>query len=347
MITSVDTPAPRHIWEEIIQADPHALVFQTPEWLAAMCEAGPFVDASRLYTMSSGKKLLLPMVRRKGLPASLTTQASQPHAWGMGGLLSSEPLEVEDIAAVFADLAVLPALQTSIRPNPLHGDLWAAAAPSTVLKVPRVAHVLELDSDFDVVWKDHFKSTTRTAVRKAEKSGLVVECDTTGKLLPAFYSLLEQSFDRWAEQQHEPLLLSRFRAKQRDPLSKFEVISRVVGQAAQTWIAWLDGEPAAALLVLQGKNANYTRGAMNKDLAGPSQANVLLQKMAIEDACRAGCRYYHMGETGQSSSLSQFKERFGAVAYQYAEYRLERVPITSIDRNLRTFVKKLTGFKDA
>ncbi|HEX2980122.1 MAG TPA: hypothetical protein VHO48_07650, partial [Anaerolineaceae bacterium] len=67
----------------------------------------------------------------------------------------------------------------------------------------------------------------------------------------------------------------------------------------------------------------------------------------IEDACLAGCRYYHMGESGTSTSLSQFKSRLGAIAYPYAQYAIERLPITTTDRKLRGFVKKLIGFKDA
>ena len=75
--------------------------------------------------------------------------------------------------------------------------------------------------------------------------------------------------------------------------------------------------------------------------------HVLLHRLAIEEACRAGCRYYHMGESGSSASLAQFKRRFGANAYGYAEYRLERLPITSVDAHLRRLVKRLIGFTDA
>jgi hypothetical protein len=45
--------------------------------------------------------------------------------------------------------------------------------------------------------------------------------------------------------------------------------------------------------------------------------------------------------------LARFKSGFGAKAYSYAEYRLERLPITSIDNYMRGSVKRLIGFKDA
>jgi lipid II:glycine glycyltransferase (peptidoglycan interpeptide bridge formation enzyme) len=261
-------------------------------------------------------------------------------------LLASEPVRTEDIAAVLTDLRREPGLRTSIRPNPLHGQLWSAVHGPGLVKVPRTAHVLDLDGGFDRVWKERFTGTARTAVRKAERSDLVVERDTTGRLVPVFYELFELSLARWAEQQHEPTALARLRGHRRDPQSKLEAIARGIGDACRIWVAWLDGRPAASIVVLVGRNANYTRGAMNKDLAGPTRANYLLQKLAIEDACEAGCPRYHMGETGSSDALAQFKTRFGAVAYDYGEWHLERLPLTRADRWLRGLVKRAIGFRD-
>jgi hypothetical protein len=120
-----------------------------------------------------------------------------------------------------------------------------------------------------------------------------------------------------------------------------------LGDACRIWVAWLDREPAAAILVLQGANVNDARGAMNKELAAPTCANHLIQSLAIEEACSSGCRYYHMGETGPSASLAHYKSSFGAQPYPYAEYRLERLPITSINSRLFGLTKRLIGFKDA
>lgn len=343
----VTSPAPREVWQELLRADPTALVSQTPAWVDCICALGGCEDASRLYETPDGRQLVLPMVRRRGLPAALAIQASLPPSWGMGGLLAAGGAAPEEVAAVFADLAARPALRTSLRPNPLAAEAWAAARPAVVVAVPRLAHVLDLEGGFERVWSERFKGETRTGVRKAERAGLVVECDTSGRLVPVFYDLFRRSVDRWARQQHEPLRLARWRAQRRDPLRKFQLVAERLGEACRIWVAWLDGRPAAAILVLQGANASYTRGAMDKELAGPARANHLLHRLAIEDACRAGCRHYHMGESGSSASLAQFKSRFGAAPHRYAEYHLERLPITSLDDRLRRLVKRLIGFKDA
>src|SRR4029450_9359463 len=107
-----------------------------------------------------------------------------------------------------------------------------------------------------------------------------------------------------------------------------------------------EGRPLAAILVLLGANAHYTRGVMDQDLAGPTRANYLLHRLAIEDACAAGCAHYHMGETGSSESLAQFKTRFGARAHPYAEYHIERVPFTAADRLVRETGKRASGVRD-
>lgn len=343
----VTSPAPREVWKAIFDTDPEAVPYQHPDWFASICESGNYEDVSRLYETHDGRQFVLPLVRRRSLPARLSVAASPPSAWGMGGLVGSHNVRYEEMQAVFDDLIHLPYLRVSIRPNPRLAALWAAAVPKGVLSISRRAHVLDLEGGFERVWEERFEKKTRTAVRKAERLGVVVESDTSGRLLPVFYELLQRSFDRWSRQQNEPRFLTHLRGQWRDPYEKFELISRHMGSACRVWVAWVDGKPAAASLVLQHGNVNDSRGAMDKEVASTSRCNELLQKYSIEEACRAGCRYYHLGESGNSTSLAHYKERFGAVPYDYAEYVIERLPITSMDKTARTIVKKLIGFKDA
>jgi len=342
----VTNSVPRDLWQEMAAADPLGLVSQTPAWVDTICATGHYQDASRLYEMPDGRQIILPLVQEAGRPAFLATASSFPAAWGMGGVISRTPVTPADLALIFADLQQSAWLRTLIRPNPLTNDLWAAAAPAGAIKTERRAHVLDLTGGFDFIWRKRFDSNTRNKVRKAERSGVVVECDTTGRLAPVFYGLLEQSFERWGAQQNEPLWLARWRGHQRDPLSKFQAMTKRLGAACRIWVAWVNGEPAAAIVVLQGNNAHYTRGAMNKALAAPTNANDLLQRLAIEEACQAGCRTYHMGESGASTALAHFKSRFGAVEVPYADYRLEKLPITRWEQQMRGVVKRVIGFRD-
>ena len=116
---SVASPAPRDAWREVAASDPDALVTQSPEWLDAVCADGGYEDASRLYLTPEGKRLVLPMVRRRGLwPSPIAPLASMPHAWGMGGVLADSPVEQRDIAAIVADLRSGPAVRTRDPPQP-------------------------------------------------------------------------------------------------------------------------------------------------------------------------------------------------------------------------------------
>ncbi len=342
----VTSPAPRKLWEEVLASDPNSLVSHTPAWIDFVCRFGDYEDASRLYELPRDRRLVLPMVRRRCLPSPLASEASLPPGWGIGGIVAPGGIQFTDAAAVFSDLAERRVVRTSLRPNPLDAETWSAARPSGAVVVPGLAHVLALEGGFDRAWKERFTGAARTAVRKAERSRLTVERDTSGRLVPVLYELFERSLERWADQQHEPRALARWRGHRRDPRRKFELMAQALGEACRIWVAWREGQPAAAILVLQGTNAHYTRGMMDKNLAGPTRANYLLHRLAIEEACAAGCRHYHMGESGSSASLAQFKTRFGAHPHPHAEYHIERLPITALDRQARRVIKRIIGFSD-
>ena len=55
---------------------------------------------------------------------------------------------------------------------------------------------------------------------------------------------------------------------------------------------------------------------------------------------------FHLGESGSSGSLSDYKERFGARPFDYPELRLERLPITRADRARTVGVKRVIGFRE-
>lgn len=342
----VISPAPRTAWNEVARKDPHTLISQTPEWTDLICKSPLSQDASRLYLLPNGRSLVLPVAKRFGLISGMSILESPPYGWGIGGLLAPGGVTLDDISIVLNDLSRQPFLSASIRPNPLHGDTWSGYSHEKAIRIPRQAHVLDLEGGFEKVWKERFSGAARQNTRYAQRSGVVVESDTTGRLAPVFYSLFKQSIERWAAQQHEPVLLALLRNQVHDPLHKFYQIASHLGGKSRFWIASLHGQPAAGILVLQDENAYYTRGAMIKELAGPSRASYLLHTLAIEEACRSGCRYYHMGETGESPRLSKFKERFGARPYRYDEYRFERLPISSLSNSVKRLVKNAIGFRD-
>jgi hypothetical protein len=270
-----------------------------------------------------------------------------PWGWGIGGLVSASPVRAEHVRAVVDDLTTnAPYVRLNIRPNPRAADVWRAAMPAGAHRVDRMAHAIDLDGGFDAVWHGRFSASTRKYVTKAEQAGVVVEYDDQGRLVPVYYDLFREATRRWAAQQHEPLLLARLRGQRRDPERKFVNIARIMGDACRIYVAYVDRQPAAACLVLSYHNANAARVVLDRERVGRSGAPDLMMKCAIEDACKAGCRYFHQGESGTSKGIADFKRRVGGTAYDYEEYCLERLPVTAVDHVVRSGVKKLIRFKD-
>jgi hypothetical protein len=85
---------------------------------------------------------------------------------------------------------------------------------------------------------------------------------------------------------------------------------------------------------------------MDKDVAAKAGANELLHRMAIEEACAAGHRFFHLGESAPDSSLARNKRAFGAEEWYSTSYNFERLPVTAVDRFLRRQVKRMIGFRD-
>lgn len=340
----VSEPVPRELWLRLVAADPEALPEHAPEWVDALCDSGPYTDASRLYQFPDGRDFVLPLVRRRG-PAGIGGWLhSYPSGRGIGGLIG-HGADAQVVAAVTADLQRLGALRVWIRPNPLAADKWAAVRGPRITAVPRRAHVINLAGGSESVLARTHRSTRR-GLRVAQRAGVRIEIDRTGRLLPVHYALFRLSVDRWARHQHEPVRLARWRAGRRDPLRKLECASKHLGPALAVIVAYVHDVPAASCVVLLGRTAHDMRAAMDKDLVGKTRANDLLLWSAINLACESQCASYHLGESGESEGLSRFKERFGATPYSYNEYRMERVPYTRLDHTARTTVKRAIGFHD-
>jgi hypothetical protein len=329
----VTSPAPRQVWRELLTTDPTATISQTPGWLDCICRVGGYEDASRLYETADGRQLVLPMVRRRWLPQALGVEASLPACWGTGGLVAAGSVRAEDIAAVWPDIVAPPSVRVRLRPYFLTAAAWnAVQPPSSVMVTTQMIHVLDLEGGFERVWRDRFKSQTRGGIRKAERAGLHVEFDASGELLATFYDLYLDWIARRAQEQGLRPWLSRWRASMREPMQKYEAVAEKFGDGCRTWIARLHGQPIAAVVTLvHGAHALYWRGYSNKDLAAPVRANDLLQRLAIEDACRVGCRYYSMGESGGVSSLMEFKSRFGARPQRFPQYTFARPPLAMVE----------------
>lgn len=348
IVKDIVSPVPKSEWDRIYKLDSNSLPTQSSEWANVIVCSTRSVNCSRLYRFVDGVEVVLPLFSSRFSLPQLRIQRSPPYAWGYGGVISTKPLAASHLKALLDDCSKLRGAAVHIRPNPLHAELWAEAASRTDWqRRKRSSHVLDLEGGFDKVWNSRFPSKTRTKIRKAEKLGVSVETGSSDTLISEFDSLFRLSISRWAERQNEFGWLAALRGRLRDSKQKFTKMAQLSEGLLCVSIARLEGKPVAGIMVLVGHNAHYTRGAMDQRCIGNTNASHLLQKVAIKDACLNMCKHYHMGETGSSSSLAQFKSGFGSVEVPYAEYYHERIPLMTLDRKLRAMVKKIIGFKDA
>lgn len=345
----VITPAPREEWRAVVAGDARALPEHAPEWVDAICADGRYADASRLYLADDGRSFVLPLVSRRGPLGLGGWWQGYPPAWGIGGLVGAG-VDAAVVQDVLADLRASGRLRIGLRPDPVRWSSWSSVASAAesgtgVLTIPRRAHVIDLTGGVEAAFRQLSKSARR-GTRVAERAGVRVEIDRTGALLDDYQQLHRLSVDRWAARQHEPRALARWRDSRRDPIAKLEAMAEHLGKAFAVTVAYVDDRPAFASITLLGQTAHDTRAAMDRELVEGTYAGDLVQWRLIELACELGCTAYHLGESGQSSSLSQFKEKFGARPLDYAEVRLERLPITRLDQQLRSVVKRLLRFRD-
>jgi hypothetical protein len=329
-------------WRSAIAADAFALPEQSPEWIRAIVESSGARDASRAYHFADGTTLVLPMVRT-GLAGSGSLW-SPPPAWGVGGLVGPTA-DADMVRQVVDDLRSIRAPRIMVRIDVRHHEHWQAAMHPGDLQIPRRSHVIDLFADPEAHFAQLAKRT-RTKIRKCERDGVRIEADRTGELLETHHELFLTSVGRWADKQHEPLALALFRARRRDPIEKLQAMQRALGDRFLTLVAYIDGRPAASVIVLLGKTSRYTRGAMDIELVGNTNANYGLQWHAIRAAYEHGSTRYHMGESGESAGIATFKERMGAQPIDHCEYRFERLPVTRTTDLVRNGVKRVIGFSD-
>jgi GNAT acetyltransferase-like protein len=337
----VVSPAPREVWAQALAADPLALPTQTPEWTDLTCRALGGVDASRMYEFPDGRLAVLPLVGRSWAGMRVTEE-SMPYGFGYGGLLVPGGRATEhEISIVLADLAQRPVLRAALYPSPLAGKEWSAAALPGTVHVEHLSHLVDLKGGFGAVFA-RYRSDMRRNVKKAGKQTLDVREVRDASLADIFAGLNAQSVDRWAQQRGQPLWMARLVERRRDRVRRLRVA--LAGSSCLGWTAHQDGVPIAAYVALfHQDSAFFWMSAINKELADRTRAGALLQSLAIEHACTAGVRWFHLGESNPGSGVARFKEGFGAMPMCQDVLRFERLPLTAADRRLHDLAARMAA----
>lgn len=325
-VSWVAEPATRDGWAEVVDAAPEPVHHQTPAWLDALLAVHGGRDASRIYRSDDGRRLILPLVAHGPTPR-LSRYRALPYGWGNPGVLADARVGEDEVRVVFDDLAALGGLHVGVRTWLDDQAAWQAARPAGFESIEHTTHTVDVSAGFEHFWNTTLGGSTRTKVRKAEKVGVEITSGAAGALLPEFYGVYED----WAVERNTrsgvPDAVAVALARRRNSMGKLEATAAALGSDFVVWVAAFDGRPIGANIQLfSGPHSTYWRGFGRRGEAGRTRATYLLQSRMIEEACRRGCRWHHMGESGGVASLVQWKSTFGAEARTYQEYYRERVP---------------------
>ena len=181
-------------------------------------------------------------------------------------------------------------------------------------------YILDMQDDIEDLWKNLNKKT-RNAIRKAERSGVIVKIRGV-EYLSEYTSMVEEVIKR---RPHTPI---PYKMMQR-------VIEKDIGRL---FIAYCRGKPAAGGIFLTFKDTvTYWSGASFNEFRKYQPSN-LLHWEVIKWAVEEGYKYYDLGGA-EIPSIARFKRGWGGrEVYYYRVYR--RNILTKISRDLYKFIKK-------
>src|SRR2546421_12591804 len=126
---TVTSPVPREVWESLYRSDEKAVLSQSPAWRDSLFADGRYQDASLLYEFPSGRRVLMPMARRRVQPPGAAAIASWPQVWGIGGPITQDGRgSAADAAAVLRDVAPRGTPSAAITPPPDAHRNWLTQA---------------------------------------------------------------------------------------------------------------------------------------------------------------------------------------------------------------------------
>ena len=275
-------------------ADSHAVsFFQTPTWGALLQEHFPEYTPAPVQSES----FFIPLMRR--------------HRWGWlsdsvygmpmmttGGVLAESLQEKDFWEGIFDSLARIQA-GTMVLSFPVGVSL--PASPQGFTLETATTHILDLSGGWEETWQG-FDRDCRTAVRKAQRSGVLFKRVEGIAAVEAHWEIVRNQFAKWKP----------------DPEPTFEFVRDASQcECGLLYQALYEGKAVVSLLAFFcAGEVFFWQGARSVDC--PKGANNLLFSEAVRSACEEGFATINFGGSLGDRGIERFKEDFGAVKTPYA-----------------------------
>ena len=313
-------------WQEFVESLPDYSFFQLPIWAQAYEKTYPNCKiATKLFTFDDGTQVLVPLVEMKG-KFGFKAYESLP-AGGYGGFLWNRKPNKKQMKQILKYFLNRRVLRLAIYPNPRDWRNFQFLEDNSFKSKEVFTHILELDADYDWVWKNRINGKNRNQTRKALKSGVKIVLANNPEQIKAYYQLYLNSVHRW-----------RLQNNSIRPLHFFENLFKLGSNSVKYYLAKYDKNYIAGVIVLYGsESCFYWASAMQKDYAQYCPNNLLLNKV-IEDACKNLYRFLNMGASLGLPGVQMFKESFGAKRLDYKYFVYEN-PFLKIYRKAKSVLR--------
>jgi CelD/BcsL family acetyltransferase involved in cellulose biosynthesis len=299
-------------WRDRLEGLHDYSFFATPTWGRVLAGAGLGYRSQAIEFEYEGRRALLPFARKD--LGGRTQYVSCPFGT-YGGLI---PLE-GDPRTAGPDIGAAVARQFT--KNFPFGLLLAYPGPHRHFPFPSTfdrynAYVINLESSGGTVRiMESMRTKTRQYVRKAERTGVLVETDESREGFQTYYRLLEASSARWG------------RSDPGKPWALFESVQRHAERgSARLWAARVGDQCVAGLLCFYGKGEVFAWSAALDEHFVDTRANYLLHWRAISDAADRGFDTFNLGANEGLEGVRWFKEGLGAQPREYPAYSVAGTP---------------------
>lgn len=300
----------RDFWWDVARQCNYATFFHTPLWHEIAVRNHPnFHDASIGFVLDRGVRAVLPLLSTRRFGPFRNLLSTFEYCYG--GLIADGSLTNGELDQLYRRACGWNVTGLRFLENPLAQRINLA---SQFIGNTYETHILELDSDFETIFK-RFPKDKRNAYRKGLKEGVTIELAETLDDYRAYYGAYQDTIRRWGE----------------DPASYgyrwsiFETIfdlSRSYPEQVKLWLARVNGTIIGGTVAFYwNRHVVAWHGCAYTDYLS-YKPYVVIDVEIVRDAITRGYAYYDLNPTGDlSAGVSEYKARLGTTVYPITSWQ--------------------------